>query len=287
MSSNEETDDYQSNGHRFQNVKQSSSNYCFHSSRSILSKQLQKLASIGCCHGQFSTVNFHMFIGGYENMGVSHLANSTYPRCHFKIETIDQNALCSSGLDREIGFIEGCLGDLVHRYIAYYEFSPEYLLDCLDLSSEHQALDHVEASIYIWREKSNMNGNEEVTNKHEWGVKPPPDRTTVALRSLLAKICGKQMDKGTNNGGGGGGGYWWWAAASGIQLVWGIYSFRRGYSGDSRLMPLKAFGVASLFVGATATATIGTINASGIHSVQDAVDVGASIRSGLGVKGRG
>lgn len=97
------------------------------------------------------------------------------------------------------------------------------------------------------------------------------------------------MEKGANNGGGGGGGggYWWWAAASGTQLVWGIYSFRKGYSGDSRLMPLKAFGVASLFVGATATATVGTISASGIHSVKDAVEVGASIRSGLGVKGRG
>ncbi|KAI3769524.1 hypothetical protein L6452_00630 [Arctium lappa] len=52
--------------------------------------------------------------------------------------------------------VKGCLGDLVHRYIAYYEFSPEYLLNCLDLSSEHQALDRVEASIYIWRGKSNV-----------------------------------------------------------------------------------------------------------------------------------
>ncbi|KAJ0914202.1 hypothetical protein HanPSC8_Chr06g0235921 [Helianthus annuus] len=94
------------------------------------------------------------------------------------------------------------------------------------------------------------------------------------------------MEKVANNGGGGGG-YWWWAAASGVQLVWGIYSFRKGYAGDSRLMPLKAFGVASLFVGATATATVGTLRASGIHSVNDAIEAGASIRSGLGVKGRG
>ncbi|KAM0027340.1 hypothetical protein Hdeb2414_s0020g00568281 [Helianthus debilis subsp. tardiflorus] len=73
------------------------------------------------------------------------------------------------------------------------------------------------------------------------------------------------MEKVANNGGGGG--YWWWAGASGVQLAWGIYSFRKGYAGDSRLMPLKAFGVASLFVGATATATVGTLRASGIHSV--------------------
>ncbi|KAL4588665.1 hypothetical protein LXL04_001557 [Taraxacum kok-saghyz] len=32
-------------------------------------------------------------------------------------------------------------------------------------------------------------------------------------------------------------------------------------------MPLKAFGVASVLVGATATATVGTLSASGIHSV--------------------
>ncbi|GJX28096.1 hypothetical protein Tco_0236175 [Tanacetum coccineum] len=81
-------------------------------------------------------------------------------------------------------------------------------------------------------------------------------------------------------------GYIWWAAASGAQLVWGIYSIRKGYSGDSRLMPLKAFGVASIFVGAIATATIGTFSASGIHSVRDAIEVGESIRSSLGVKGR-
>ncbi|KAK1408893.1 hypothetical protein QVD17_41025 [Tagetes erecta] len=93
--------------------------------------------------------------------------------------------------------------------------------------------------------------------------------------------------EGNGNNTVGGGGYWWWAAASGVQIAWGIYSFRKGYSGDSRLMPLKAFGVASLFVGATATATVGTLRASGIHSVKDAIEAGASIRSGLGVKGRG
>nr|XP_043619371.1 uncharacterized protein LOC122591211 [Erigeron canadensis] len=95
------------------------------------------------------------------------------------------------------------------------------------------------------------------------------------------------MEEQPNNNNDGSGGYWWWAAASGVQLAWGIYSFRKGYSGDSRLMPLKAFGVASLFVGATATATIGTFSASGIHSVKDAVELGENIRSGLGVKGRG
>lgn len=37
------------------------------------------------------------------------------------------------------------------------KFSPEYLLDCLNISSEHEALelaDRVEASMYTWRRKA-------------------------------------------------------------------------------------------------------------------------------------
>lgn len=49
------------------------------------------------------------------------------------------------------------MGDLIHRYITSDQFSPECLLDCLDLSSEHQALEianRVEASIYVWRRRT-------------------------------------------------------------------------------------------------------------------------------------
>lgn len=49
------------------------------------------------------------------------------------------------------------LGDLIHRYITSDQFSPECLLECLDLSSEHQALEianRVEASIYVWRRRT-------------------------------------------------------------------------------------------------------------------------------------
>ncbi|KAL7258604.1 hypothetical protein ACSBR1_004677 [Camellia fascicularis] len=66
--------------------------------------------------------------------------------------------------------------------------------------------------------------------------------------------------------GGGGGGYWWWSAASTAQLALGIKSYRKGFSGDSRFMPLKAFSVASLFVGATASAAVAFLHSSGIHS---------------------
>ncbi|KAI6698356.1 hypothetical protein NL676_018475 [Syzygium grande] len=50
-----------------------------------------------------------------------------------------------------------CLGDIIYRYITSDQFSPECLLDCLDLTSEHQALEianRVEASIYVWRKRT-------------------------------------------------------------------------------------------------------------------------------------
>ncbi|KAG8363430.1 hypothetical protein BUALT_Bualt19G0021800 [Buddleja alternifolia] len=80
--------------------------------------------------------------------------------------------------------------------------------------------------------------------------------------------------------------YWWWAAASAAQLGWGISIFRKGYGGDSHFMPFKAFSVASLFVGAAATAAVASLRSSGVHSVQDLKAVGTNIRSGLGVRPR-
>ncbi|KAL6554662.1 Rop guanine nucleotide exchange factor 5 [Orobanche hederae] len=49
-----------------------------------------------------------------------------------------------------------CLGDVIYRYITSDHFSSECLLDCLDMSSEHVALDianRVEAAIYVWRKR--------------------------------------------------------------------------------------------------------------------------------------
>ncbi|CAN1296586.1 hypothetical protein LINPERPRIM_LOCUS23186 [Linum perenne] len=50
-------------------------------------------------------------------------------------------------------------------------------------------------------------------------------------------------------------------------MGWGVFSWRRGYAGDGSLMPLKAFAVASLFVGSAASASFCAIRASGIHKV--------------------
>ncbi|XP_019450275.1 PREDICTED: rop guanine nucleotide exchange factor 7-like isoform X2 [Lupinus angustifolius] len=52
------------------------------------------------------------------------------------------------------------LGDVIYRYITSDHFSPECLLACLDLTSEHQAIEianRAEASMYIWRKKTTSN----------------------------------------------------------------------------------------------------------------------------------
>ncbi|XP_027332312.1 rop guanine nucleotide exchange factor 5-like isoform X1 [Abrus precatorius] len=65
-----------------------------------------------------------------------------------------------------------CLGDFIYRYITSEQFSPECLLDCLELSSEHVALEianRVEASIYVWRRRSHS--------------RPPPNPNRSTTRS--------------------------------------------------------------------------------------------------------
>lgn len=49
-----------------------------------------------------------------------------------------------------------CLGEIMYRYITAEKFSPECLLDCLDLSSEHHTLEvanRIEAAVHVWRMK--------------------------------------------------------------------------------------------------------------------------------------
>ncbi|WVZ98812.1 hypothetical protein U9M48_044193 [Paspalum notatum var. saurae] len=62
------------------------------------------------------------------------------------------------------------LGDVIYRYITSDQFSPDCLLDCLDLSSEYQALEianRVEASVYVWRRRGGGAGK---PAKSSWGI---------------------------------------------------------------------------------------------------------------------
>ncbi|XP_027336599.1 rop guanine nucleotide exchange factor 3-like [Abrus precatorius] len=61
------------------------------------------------------------------------------------------------------------LGDPIYRYMySADKFSPEYLLDCLKISSEHEALelaDKVESSMFTWRRKSCLSHSKTSWNK--------------------------------------------------------------------------------------------------------------------------
>ncbi|KAI3824854.1 hypothetical protein L1987_06325 [Smallanthus sonchifolius] len=49
-----------------------------------------------------------------------------------------------------------CLGEIIYGYITAEKFSPECLLDCLDLSSEHHTLEvanRIEAAVHAWKLK--------------------------------------------------------------------------------------------------------------------------------------
>lgn len=99
-----------------------------------------------------------------------------------------------------------CLGDVIYRYVASEQFSSECLLDCLDLSSEHVALEianRVEASIYVWRRrlhpKTQLSQNR--TAKSSWEMVKDlmtdgDKRELFAERAENLLICLKQRFPG-------------------------------------------------------------------------------------------
>ncbi|XP_062180392.1 rop guanine nucleotide exchange factor 7-like [Phragmites australis] len=65
------------------------------------------------------------------------------------------------------------LGDVIYRYITSDQFSPDCLLDCLDLSSEYKALEianRVEASVYVWRPRDAAKPASRAGAKSSWGI---------------------------------------------------------------------------------------------------------------------
>ncbi|KAI3772704.1 hypothetical protein L6452_03896 [Arctium lappa] len=104
--------------------------------------------------------------GGLSENARKHLQNKRDSTNQILKAAMAINSITLADMDVPESFLEtlpknakGSLGDLIHRYISSDQFSPECLLDCLDLSSEHQALEianRVEASIYIWRGKNNV-----------------------------------------------------------------------------------------------------------------------------------
>ncbi|XP_022765074.1 rop guanine nucleotide exchange factor 5-like [Durio zibethinus] len=96
-----------------------------------------------------------------------------------------------------------CLGDLIYRYITSDQFSAECLLDFLDLSSEHVALEianRVEASIYVWRRRSHskpLTNPNRSTAKSSWEMVKDlmvdgDKREFLAERAESLLLCLKQ-----------------------------------------------------------------------------------------------
>ncbi|XP_051147212.1 rop guanine nucleotide exchange factor 1-like [Andrographis paniculata] len=68
-----------------------------------------------------------------------------------------------------------CLGDIIYRYVTADQFSPECLLDCLNLSSEHHTLDvanRIEAAVHVWKLKDRKKHSKCNKSKRKlWGDK--------------------------------------------------------------------------------------------------------------------
>ncbi|KAF9665129.1 hypothetical protein SADUNF_Sadunf16G0090000 [Salix dunnii] len=99
------------------------------------------------------------------------------------------------------------LGDLIYRYISSDQFYPECLLNCLDLSSELQAIElanRVEASMYIWRKKTNskpVNSTNRTSSKSSWELMKElmidiDKRDLLADRAESLLLCLKQRFPG-------------------------------------------------------------------------------------------
>ncbi|XP_042503594.1 rop guanine nucleotide exchange factor 3-like [Macadamia integrifolia] len=88
------------------------------------------------------------------------------------------------------------VGDEIYRYMNTTDkFSPDYLLDCLNISSEHEALeiaDRVEASTYTWRRKVCMSYSKPYLEMFK-DIKADGDKNyTLATRAESLLLCLKQ-----------------------------------------------------------------------------------------------
>ncbi|XP_026409114.1 rop guanine nucleotide exchange factor 3-like isoform X3 [Papaver somniferum] len=99
---------------------------------------------------------------------------------------------------------KACLGDSIYRHITGADkFVPEYLLDNLNIGSEHEALelaDKVEASIYIWKRKvciSSMPNSKSTWNLKDLVNDKEGDKNHIlAGRAESLLLCLKQRYPG-------------------------------------------------------------------------------------------
>lgn len=83
-----------------------------------------------------------------------------------------------------------CLGEIIYRYITADQFSPECLLDCLDLSSEHHTLEianRIEAAVHVWRLKSSK---KQSPSKPKLKPKPKPKKQSSSWGGKVKGLVG-------------------------------------------------------------------------------------------------
>nr|CAD1835139.1 unnamed protein product [Ananas comosus var. bracteatus] len=92
------------------------------------------------------------------------------------------------------------VGDSIYRYMSTLDrFLPDYLLDCLDISSEHQALemaDRVEAAMHVWRRKASMAHSKSSWNVVKELVVDGDKNVVLASRAESLLLCLKQRFPG-------------------------------------------------------------------------------------------
>lgn len=85
---------------------------------------------------------------------------------------------------------KACLGEIIYRFIAADRFSPECLLDYLDLSSEYTTLEianRIEAAVHIWKQKHlKCHPTLVNTGKSYWGGKVKGFVSDTEKNKLLA-----------------------------------------------------------------------------------------------------
>ncbi|XP_042388227.1 rop guanine nucleotide exchange factor 7-like isoform X1 [Zingiber officinale] len=118
--------------------------------------------------------------------------------------TLAEMEVPDSYLDSLPKNLRASMGELLYRYLTSEQFSPNRFLDCLDLSSEHQALEisnHIEASIYVWRSRKSASSHQNSTTRTSWGlvrdmVVDAKKRAAFADRAENILLCLKQRFPG-------------------------------------------------------------------------------------------
>ncbi|KAJ6717000.1 ROP GUANINE NUCLEOTIDE EXCHANGE FACTOR 1 [Salix koriyanagi] len=70
---------------------------------------------------------------------------------------------------------KACLGDIIYRHVTAEQFSPDCLLDYLDLSTEHHTVEianRIEAAVHVWKQKDHKKHTHNMRSKRSsWGGK--------------------------------------------------------------------------------------------------------------------